>query len=618
MRARGVLFGFCSAAALGIAGQTLHATPYASGVQKTGTSVSFILNEPADTLTYSINGGAPVSLDGTTKGTKTFTLGSATDKFSIVAEKNAATGFLVPTGGTLTAVPSTGGVRIDSPLSGTNLISDDGSIFSRYISPRGLDVNKDPNSPYFGTAYVVNSAAGTNTGGNIIGPDSTPATPNVDRTVGDGLYAVKADESDAFGNGDTAVNPLNVDSFPAFATTSGSNSGYRLTIGEGGKLFVTDYSDINGQLFQVDPNISIASGAGVNPTAINIFAGFGGPAPIGTPPDGTGLPVGQNHGSISAVYTTGSIAAGNLVVYAVDEDLNSNHVNGTTGNTPDRNSLWQWNVGSGGDANGANYSAMPTQLTPGSATAIFPAYNVGLIGDFPGGGIIVDMTRGTDGKFYLAENRTDGHQDGLIVTDPAGAVIWDSLAQSRTLVNDPAAADILTGIGGIDLSPDGKYLAIMQIDNDVTLLPLVNGVPDLANRLVMDGGTNTGNGRDIAFDAAGNIYIVTSGQGMYRVYSPGGHTKTTLSFDGSSYAFNSQTIAAGLGGDFNHDNKVDGADFLVWQTTLGDAASLATWKANFGMSAAAAAATGVPEPASLGMLAFAGVLGLAAGRRRSA
>ncbi len=618
MRARGVLFGFCSAAALGIAGQTLHATPYASGVQKTGTSVSFILNEPADTLTYSINGGAPVSLDGTTKGTKTFTLGSATDKFSIVAEKNAATGFLIPTGGTLTAVPSSG-VRIDSPQSGTNLISDDGSILSRYFSPRGVDVNQNPNSPYFGTAFIVNSASGTNTGGNVIGPDSTPATQNVGRTTGDGLYALKADESDAFGNGDTAVNPLNIDSFPAFSTASAS-SGYRISIGDNDKLFVTDYSDVNGQLFQVDPNISIASGAGVNPTAINILSGFGGPAPVGTTADGTGLPAGQNHGSISAVYTTGSLANGNLVVYGIDEDLNSAHV-GTSATQNDRNSLWQWNVGSGGDANGANYSAMPTQLTPGTSTNPapgFPNYVPGLIGDFPTGGIIVDMTRGSDGKFYLAENRSAGQQDGLIVTDPTGAMIWDSLAASRTLVGDPNAADILTGVGGIDVSPDGKYLAIIQIDNDITILPLVNGVPDLANRLVMDGGTNTANGRDIAFDAAGNLYMLTSGQAMYRAYSPGGHTKTTLSFDGSSYSFVPQTIAAGLGGDFNHDNKVDGADFLVWQNTLGDAASLATWKANFGMSSAAAAASAVPEPASLGMLAFAGVLGLAARKRRSA
>ncbi len=59
--------------------------------------------------------------------------------------------------------------------------------------------------------------------------------------------------------------------------------------------------------------------------------------------------------------------------------------------------------------------------------------------------------------------------------------------------------------------------------------------------------------------------------------------------------------AAGPDGDFDGDLDVDGADFLEWQRTLGDAASLALWEANFGTTASstAASATGVPEPSSL-------------------
>ena len=45
-------------------------------------------------------------------------------------------------------------------------------------------------------------------------------------------------------------------------------------------------------------------------------------------------------------------------------------------------------------------------------------------------------------------------------------------------------------------------------------------------------------------------------------------------------------VGGGLPGDFNGSGKVDGADFLLWQRNFGqpgfDAASLATWKANFG------------------------------------
>ena len=45
------------------------ATPYASNVAISGgTTVNFLLNEPADALTYRINNGSAVALDGTTIG----------------------------------------------------------------------------------------------------------------------------------------------------------------------------------------------------------------------------------------------------------------------------------------------------------------------------------------------------------------------------------------------------------------------------------------------------------------------------------------------------------------------------------------------------------------------
>src|SRR6059058_4270085 len=52
----------------------VRAAPYASNVSIVGTTVNFILNEPADSLLVSINGGAPTSLDGSSKGAKSFAL----------------------------------------------------------------------------------------------------------------------------------------------------------------------------------------------------------------------------------------------------------------------------------------------------------------------------------------------------------------------------------------------------------------------------------------------------------------------------------------------------------------------------------------------------------------
>jgi hypothetical protein len=80
--------------------------------------------------------------------------------------------------------------------------------------------------------------------------------------------------------------------------------------------------------------------------------------------------------------------------------------------------------------------------------------------------------------------------------------------------------------------------------------------------------------------------------------------------------------------DFDGDSDVDGADFLTWQRGLGpggpttgdvdgngvvDAVDLAAWKGQYG--AAVAAASTVPEPASLALLAVAAAGAWVGGRR---
>ena len=317
----------------------------------------------------------------------------------------------------------------------------------------------------------------------MVGPGSTPA--NAGRVLtGKGLYALNADESDAFGNGDAGVNPLNNDGFPAFATGVAS-SPYRIRVAGDGTIWASDFSDINGQLFQVQPNLS-----GGETSSVNVFAGFGGPAPPtdgsgnATTADGTGLgppcPAGQctspsqNHGSILSSWTTGSLAGGNLVVYTLDEDLDSAHFGGSgANNKADRNSIWQYNIG--GSIPSGGYNGTPTQVAPGVPTPAIPNVPNGLLGDFPLGGLVTDMTRGPDGKFYVSQNRSSGNQPGILVYDSNGTtLLFNSLQASKTLLGDPNAVDIFTGVSGIDVSPDGKWLATIEIDNDV--------VPDSARQ----------------------------------------------------------------------------------------------------------------------------------------
>jgi hypothetical protein len=62
----------------------------------------------------------------------------------------------------------------------------------------------------------------------------------------------------------------------------------------------------------------------------------------------------------------------------------------------------------------------------------------------------------------------------------------------------------------------------------------------------------------------------------------------------------------GLDGDYNHDGKVDAADYVVWRKTDGTAGGFSLWKENFGNMQGAGAVAGadtgigaVPEPSSL-------------------
>ncbi len=85
-------------------------------------------------------------------------------------------------------------------------------------------------------------------------------------------------------------------------------------------------------------------------------------------------------------------------------------------------------------------------------------------------------------------------------------------------------------------------------------------------------------------------------------------------------------------GDYNGDTRVDGADFLLWQSLLGamvtpgtsadgngngvvDAADLSLWQTNFGAGAATAAISTIPEPTGV-CISLLGSAFFVAGRRR--
>ena len=102
---------------------------------------------------------------------------------------------------------------------------------------------------------------------------------------------------------------------------------------------------------------------------------------------------------------------------------------------------------------------------------------------------IMDLSRGPGGLFYVNDYRSPGSdRGGVYVVDLDGNALWDSLAVSRALLGDDSANDLLRAAGGGAVSPRGDYMAVINLEsNGVTMLPLIDGIPDITNRLVFQG-----------------------------------------------------------------------------------------------------------------------------------
>ena len=465
------------------------ATPYSAAVDTTTTpgSVSFRLNEDTDNVKILFDTGTSTNDLGalTRAGSPyTFSLGAATN-YQIVVTKKSANGF--------TFGPGTGGAATALK------ISTDTTRILNVFYPRGMDVNKNPKSPYFGRIYLANDQAGT-------------TTTFISRPTTAGIYAIGPDQSDVLGQGDNALSA----GYPMTAALD--STPYRVKVGEDDNVYIADWSDNTGNLYQANPNLS--SGVYALQAEDHVSCAVGGGGGLGD----NDFPVGtcNNHGSIASCYVAGSTSAGNLTFYTIDEDMQDDH----TSTVPTQmNSLWQYSVGS-----------TPLPYAP-NATRLWTSTGAAKDGiNFVS--VTMGFDRAPDGKFFITTLRSNGSESGLVVRSSDGATtLFNSYNTSRALNSPATVNDYLVSVSAVAVSRDDKWTAVATSSstasgNTVWIVPLTNGIPDLSKRNKLTTGANVHN-NEVAFDAAGNLYLVNNGAEALRIFSPGGTSIAVYSNDSS-------------------------------------------------------------------------------------
>lgn len=364
---------------------------------------------------------------------------------------------------------------------GWTQISSDTNVFNQFFGPRGLAVNINPaNSALFGRTYVANPIAGVNT---VTGA----------RATGKGLYILNPDQSDALGR-EQVVTTTGIAFESATGNPVGGDSPWRIAVGPDNHLYVADYSTNAATLYRMDPDVTtnqlVFQGVGINANT-------------------------TVHRSIGSVVIRGTLEGGDFTVYAHD------------GNMSPFNSVKRWDIGAGP----LPHNSPPGQTLTGGRLGVAH--------------LQMDLDLNLDGtKFYESINRSaSNNSDGIRVYDSSGAgLLWGSLTEGTA--HPLWGYDPFFQARGFQVSPDGTKIAVIRDDNSIAVAKLTNDIPDLETIYYMPAyAASPGVGRDVCFDAAGNLYAISSGRESLRIFSPGGTTTATTRGDatGTNGTFNVTT-----------------------------------------------------------------------------
>lgn len=417
------------------------ATPYASGISESGGNVSFFLNEAADKVSVVFSGpGSTLDLGALDRGAHSFPRGTAAS-FQIQVTKSA-------------------------PPVWTRISDDDTNALLQFFAPISLSVNRNPASTNFGRIYVLED------GGPVGGS----------RLTTEGIFVLNPDISDAFAQGDTGLQ-AGLSAYDIWAGTGGADryDPYQIEVGDDDYVYISDANDPRGGLLRADPSVTIGE---------PVLEGIG----------NTIAPT--IHTVLYGVHTKGSLAAGNLTVWATDGQWSQGF-----------NSVLRWDIGAGP----LPYNTAPVTVAPGTAGSERDS----------------DLDVAPDGNIFVAVSVDGGTGDTGIpavqVLSPTGTPLWSSVIEGT---------DIFTNAYSLEVSPDNTKLAIIRRDRQTWIVGLTNGpngrLPDIAQtNLLATFTVGSGNGRSIAWDLAGNLYVGNRVTERVRIFSPGGTTTATTSSTGT-------------------------------------------------------------------------------------
>lgn len=223
-----------------------------------------------------------------------------------------------------------------------------------------------------------------------------------------------------------------------------------------------------------------------------------------------------------------------------------------------------------------------------------------------------------------------------------GAVGGSVLMQNGATITPAGFGSV--AIGDLDtgaLSMNSTSIAHFQINDG--LLTLKNDRLDITGNALLNGSLVLENLNLSNLPNAGTNYTILSATSITGAFANVANGARLNTIDGSgSFVVNyggasvvlSNFLAAGLAGDYNENNRVDAADYILWRNNIGapagtlhndtaggtiGTAQYNLWRANFGASAGSGAAqvSAVPEPTIVCMVLMVATMAGLPRRRRA-